>query len=714
MRDFSAATGDQTTQELTFEEVAKAAASSGLDVCRYLFPEGQIRGPEFVIGDLRGGRGESLSINHQTGVWTDFADTSQGGADLISLWAAVSEVSQREAKQEIEEWLGMSSGDAPVRHQAAPARQQTPQEERKPEWWEGRAPTTKWTYARANGTIFAQVWRWDDPAHGKHIQPAGKVPNEPRPLLYIQDITSRPGEPVIVTEGEKACDAVREVGALATCSMNGSKSPAKTDWSPCRGREVVIWPDNDPAGAAYADTVTRLCLEAGAASIRRIQPPKDAAPGDDAADIEPDSRNIVIAEAIQSDPSEKAADYGAWGIERFEGEPPERKFLIADTIPLGVAGLMAAMGDTGKGMMLLDLALKVAAGEPTAPGKQNFAPPLAFGREVIEFGSAVIMSAEDDFAELHRRLNALDPDGRKRLRAKGRLWPVPLPDEGGVRPFFVAYREGVEPTEHYARFRDWLATVPDLKLVVIDPIVTFVHADINTDSVPAAFVMSKLAQLAANTGASVIVAHHMSKGDRSKPIQSASDARHAIRGTTALVDGVRLAYAVWPVAEGKSARVCKELGQELRPNLVFEGAVVKSNGPADRTVRTYVRSQKTGLLEDRTTALLMVGAEAGDLSGQLLEAIADKAFQGHPFTKTGLAGLHERKAELHSALRDVGRTKLWEMLEILLEAGHVLRCRYRRGKPQWLDVPGGQFAAGLGEFSEGAPGAPVDDNFKDV
>ena len=63
---------------------------------------------------------------------------------------------------------------------------------------------------------------------------------------------------MFVAEGEKAAEAVRSLGFVATISAHGAKSPQKTAWSPLAGRDVIILPDNDDAGGAYAEEVSQL------------------------------------------------------------------------------------------------------------------------------------------------------------------------------------------------------------------------------------------------------------------------------------------------------------------------------------------------------------------------------------------------------------------------------------------------------------------------
>jgi putative DNA primase/helicase len=80
------------------------------------------------------------------------------------------------------------------------------------------------------------VARWGD----KWI--IGGMP-EPRPLYGLPDLADI--KRAYVAEGEKAADAARSIGLVATTSPHGSKSAEKADWSPLAGKEVVILPDND-------------------------------------------------------------------------------------------------------------------------------------------------------------------------------------------------------------------------------------------------------------------------------------------------------------------------------------------------------------------------------------------------------------------------------------------------------------------------------------
>lgn len=111
----------------------------------------------------------------------------------------------------------------------------------------------------------------------------------PRPLYNLDKLARWSSAPVIVVEGEKKVEAAERLFPehVATCSSGGSNAADKTDWSPCAGRDIVIWPDNDEAGARYAGAVAGLVQVAGASSVRIVDVPSDWPVAWDLADTPP-------------------------------------------------------------------------------------------------------------------------------------------------------------------------------------------------------------------------------------------------------------------------------------------------------------------------------------------------------------------------------------------------------------------------------------------
>jgi hypothetical protein len=125
-------------------------------------------------------------------------------------------------------------------------------------------PSHSWQYHSASGEPVGLIVRWDLPEGRKDIRPVSRRGKgwivggmaRPSPLYRLPDLA--PAPQVFVCEGEKATDAARSIGLVATTSPHGANSAAKADWSPLAGKEVVILPDNDDAGRKYADQVARI------------------------------------------------------------------------------------------------------------------------------------------------------------------------------------------------------------------------------------------------------------------------------------------------------------------------------------------------------------------------------------------------------------------------------------------------------------------------
>ena len=72
------------------------------------------------------------------------------------------------------------------------------------------------------------------------------VTRKGRSLFHADRITADT-ETVFIPEGEKDVLAVESVGAVAVCSAMGAGKAHKADWSPLRGKQVIIVADNDEA-----------------------------------------------------------------------------------------------------------------------------------------------------------------------------------------------------------------------------------------------------------------------------------------------------------------------------------------------------------------------------------------------------------------------------------------------------------------------------------
>lgn len=212
-------------------------------------------------------------------------------------------------------------------------------------------PTQIWDYRSADG-LLGHVMRFDEAGGGKSFRPCclfrhklGRLEwrweswAEPRPLYGLDQLAENGSrsEPIIVCEGEKAADAVAELaGLVAVTSPAGSKSAGKANWQPLSGRDVVIWPDADEAGAKYAETVASLLTLARAKSVKVIAPPGGVVGGWDAADALDEGwtadqvRELIAAAAPAASGQGKGGKKKPSDGEEGEGKRPrQRDSLIA-------------------------------------------------------------------------------------------------------------------------------------------------------------------------------------------------------------------------------------------------------------------------------------------------------------------------------------------------------------------------------------------------
>ena len=532
-------------------------------VLLYLFPRGKRRGSQFYIGNLQGEPGDSLVVELEgpkRGVWIDFATGESG--DVLALWASTRgyhlPADFSDLLEDAGDWLivpRMASAPAVHTNRA----------------YDDLGPHTgKWDYLAADGSLLACVYRHDTPT-GKQYRPwdvrarAMRMP-EPRPLYNLPAITAV--DAVVRVEGEKCADALMQRGIAATTAMGGVATPLdKTDWTPLAGKTVAVWPDHDDAGARYADAVIQKLAHIWA-SVRRVSVPLDKPAKWDAADAVAEGFDVeALLRASQpvtgtTTAAAPSLDITHWrAADRFIGQPQQRRWLVEGVFPHAQAALIAAAGGFGKSFLLLALTREVAAF-----GGIWANAPILFGGALAGHGVAIYITAEDDAIEVHNRLNALGP-------IPDRLYVLPLPDAGGAVPLFAPdpATRGPATTAAWMDLEQQLKAMSGLCLVVLDPLQPLCALDLNVPE-NAQFVCSRLAALAASTGAAVIVSHHFAKREASTPEQ----AREAIRGTGGLVDGVRAVYALWHPKEDQAKRLCEALGKPFERGRVVMGGVVKA------------------------------------------------------------------------------------------------------------------------------------------
>jgi len=301
-----------------------------------------------------------------------------------------------------------------------------------------------------------------------------------------------------------------------------------------------------------------------------------------------------------------------WGINAYEGWADPIEWLIEPIIPRYTAGILAASGGLGKSYLCLDACVRIAAG----PGIVH---QRAMGGRIPRRGKAVMITAEDSRAAIHRRLNQIiNPEEHKKL--VDHFFMVPLPDAGGTR----AYLECVGGT--YRMTAEWDDICSEIikidpEIVVIDPLQAVMQADANDPAAGQAW-WSSMSQLSAEAKTASLTTHHMRKDGN---IDGIASARAAIRGSSSLTDGCRLAMALWPASTDDRLAAEAALNEPLGALGLICGAVVKSNEYGMGDVTQYLRDPASGLLLDATELLKEALEQASTLGQDALEETVAEA-----------------------------------------------------------------------------------------
>lgn len=268
---------------IDFEGLSASLLARAESLLPSWLPAGKRRGQEFVVGNLAGDAGDSLSINIKTGIWKDFASDEAGG-DLVSLYAAINRIGQAEAAKA----LGASNGHdyapppAPKRKPVvveAPAERPPPDAGTPPDHHKHGKAAAVYEYRDAEG-LLGYVCRYETP-EGKTFAPyrwldgkwqAKSLP-KPRPLYGLHRLSAATTARVLIVEGEKAADAALTLGLPhVVVSWAGGASAIETaDWQPMAGREVDLWPDNDEPGRNAMARLAPILHKLGC-KIRTINP----------------------------------------------------------------------------------------------------------------------------------------------------------------------------------------------------------------------------------------------------------------------------------------------------------------------------------------------------------------------------------------------------------------------------------------------------------
>lgn len=128
--------------------------------------------------------------------------------------------------------------------------------------WKNERDETLFWRIRLKNPISKEKW-----IRPMYLNGMGFVLGEPKidgkkPLYRARDLLKNATETIWIVEGEPKVEALSNLG-VSTTTSGAADSAHSVDWSSLTGKSVIIWPDNDDAGARYANQVDRILSALG-------------------------------------------------------------------------------------------------------------------------------------------------------------------------------------------------------------------------------------------------------------------------------------------------------------------------------------------------------------------------------------------------------------------------------------------------------------------
>ena len=208
------------------KDLKKELLENSLNYLKLWLPNGKLEGKEYRVGSVRGETGRSLSVNVETGVWSDFAEEGVAGADLISLYAAIQKMDYKQAQSMLTPRKKLPDPKTPKK-----------EIERKTYRYTDDYTVTRIDYSDGSKT-FRQKYKGKPQTHP-----------EPKPLFE-----AKPWDPTkmtVIVEGEKAalaCQTLFDSHCNVVSWSCGGAAWKKTDFKRLSGTNVTLWPDADRPG----------------------------------------------------------------------------------------------------------------------------------------------------------------------------------------------------------------------------------------------------------------------------------------------------------------------------------------------------------------------------------------------------------------------------------------------------------------------------------
>jgi len=511
-------------------------------------------------------------------------------------------------------------------------------------------------YRDERGELLYQVLRLPGKAFSQR-RPSGdrwewKLTGTRRVLFNLPELlASDPDKPVFVVEGEKDVIRLTSIGLVATCNSGGADNWRDEYRDSLRDRAVVILPDNDTAGREHAEKIARS-VHGAVTSLRVVSLSGLTDKGDvsDWLDAGGDVEELlrIVESSPEWKPTATEPTTTSTAVDRRWGSfqdvtPKTPNWLWDGRFALGTIALIAGQPKANKSTLATEIASRVSTGEPwpddpTGKRREPASTVLITGEESLEYQMAPrLRVAGADCSRVHwLEMDSLEAD---------------------LKTLDSCLRE-----------------IGDVKLVVIDPISSFLG---KTDSHKDASVrgaLKPLAKLAEEHDVCVVLICHLNKK---------TDQKSAMNRVMGSVGFTALSRSNWLVArdansDDKSRRMLLPLPSNIgkgRPGLsfrvedagIYEAPKIVWEGTIDDVSADDVVSEdsrKPTSKVDRAEEIIELMLADGPRPAKEIE---DAAF-AEGISKTGLHTASKRLG-IEKKPGGFGKPVVWRMPGCLVEFG---------------------------------------------
>lgn len=371
---------------------------------------------------------------------------------------------------------------------------------------EGYTLTGLYPYLDAVGNILYIGLRMDYPLKPKWIRPFYKnkadewVIGEPeyiakKPLYGLPYLLSHPDAEIWIVEGERKVDVLTKLGIIAVTS-GGAHTADTFDWKVLSGRKIVIWRDFDADGLHYATVVADILIQFNCSiryvDVDALQLPEKGDVVDwlaayPKATIE-DTLALPMLDTISPVGCKQDKPTPSVGLICASDITPEPiSWLWAGWLAAGKFHLLAGEPGTGKTTVAMEIAATISSGSLWPDGSR------------VVPGHIVIWSGEDDYKD------TLVPRLKKAGANTDRIHFIndTMTDKREKRCF--------DPAQDLTLLQQTLKNINDVRLLIIDPIVSVVTGDSHKNA-EVRRDLQPLVDLAMERGCAVLGITHFAKG----------------------------------------------------------------------------------------------------------------------------------------------------------------------------------------------------------